>query len=473
MNELNILIIDFCPLEEFRITLRYILRHSYKFKIQISELLYRYETIYSNIILEKISQSNANLIFFIVNLSNGERLNEIILFIRETFQNIPIIIITNGYESNDILSLLESGGTDFIIPPLRDINVIPRVMRLFKNIGNVRPLLYKNKKEFKLKQLIGNHPTFLTQINKIPLIANCDANVLIMGETGTGKELYAHAIHYLSSRSDRPFIPINCGAIPTELIENELFGHVRGAYTSAISSQEGVIFEADGGTLLLDEVDCMPLSAQVKLLRFLQEKEFRRLGSAKLHRSDIRIISSTNVNLQKAVQEKRFRQDLFYRLNIISITLPLLKERRQDIPLLSKHFLRKYSCYYNKYITGFTPEALQKLLNYNWPGNVRELENILERAVIFASNKIIQSCDITLPDPDETFDVESFQKAKARVIEQFEKDYIQSLLFANQGNITKAAKAAKKNRRAFWELIRKHRINSKEFNPYNQCICIK
>src|SRR6185503_17096456 len=200
------------------------------------------------------------------------------------------------------------------------------------------------------RQLIGQSPVFLQQVQKISLIASCEANVLIVGETGTGKELYARAIHYGSARAGHPFMPVNCGAIPAELVENELFGHIRGAFTSASSLQVGLIEEANGGTLFLDEIDCLPVHAQVKLLRFLQEKEYRPLGSAKMRRANVRVIAASNLNLEDAVDTGKVRQDLFYRLNIISLTLPPLRDRREDIPLLARHFLGKYSREFDSHV---------------------------------------------------------------------------------------------------------------------------
>lgn len=324
-------------------------------------------------------------------------------------------------------------------------------------------LMSSLKEKIGLKQLIGKSPVFLDQVNKIPAIARCDSCVLITGETGTGKEMFARAIHYLSPRAGKPFIPVNCGAIPAELVENEIFGHVKGAFTGASDTHPGLIHEANSGTIFLDEIDSLPLQSQVKLLRFLQEKEYKHLGSAKILRADIRVIASSNIELKRAAIEGRFRKDLFYRLNIIPLVLPNLRERREDIALLAHHFLEKYAFELNKRINTITPEALRKLMAYEWPGNVRELENAIERAVVFAENNMIFEKDVNLPDSEAGHASESFQTAKARMIEQFEMDYIRKLLIVNQGNITQAAKTAGKNRRAFWELIRKHEIDVSRF----------
>ncbi|MDR4509450.1 MAG: sigma-54 dependent transcriptional regulator [Candidatus Brocadiaceae bacterium] len=248
-----------------------------------------------------------------------------------------------------------------------------------------------------------------------------------------------------------------------ELVENELFGHRPGAFTSANSSHNGLIQEAEGGTLFLDEIDCLPLLAQVKLLRFLQEKEYRPLGSTKICRVDVRIIAATNICLEEAVEAGTFRQDLYYRLNIIPLMLPPLRERRDDILLLAGHFLSKYAAEYDKPTTGFSPDAIRILLLYDWPGNVRELEHVIERAIVLSNERIIRNVDMHISCAEKNVTQESFQEAKAKVIAQFERRYISGLLLAHQGNITRAAQFAQKNRRAFWQLIRKYRIDPRAF----------
>lgn len=332
------------------------------------------------------------------------------------------------------------------------------------NPDSLRPAdAHALKKELGLTHFVGSNPVFIAELKKIPLVAKCDAGTLILGETGTGKEIFAKAIHDLSPRSDKPFVPVNCGAIPVNLMENELFGHQRGAFTGASQSQPGVIHEADGGTLFLDEVGSLPLHAQVKLLRFLQDKEYRPLGSTKSRRANIRVIAAANTPLEGAVKAKAFRGDLFYRLNIMAFSLPPLRSRRDDIPTFAWHFLAKYSNDYSKAVTEILPDAFHKLLHHEWPGNVRELEHTIERAVLFSQQGAIRGSDLTLADEQTAQPLPSFHDAKARVIVQFEKDYVEGLLIAYNGNVSRAAKAAQKNRRAFWELIRKHGIDLRPF----------
>jgi len=319
--------------------------------------------------------------------------------------------------------------------------------------------LMQIKEELGMRQLVGESETFLSEIKKLPLLAKCDASVLITGDTGTGKELCARAIHYLSPRASQSFLPVNCGAIPAELIENELFGHVSGAFTGARTNQRGLINEANRGTLFLDEVDCLPLMAQVKFLRFLQEKEYRPLGATKTHKADVRVIAATNINCEDAVRGGKLRQDLYYRLNVIQLKLPSLRERREDIPLLAHHFLNRYGLEFNKQVTGFSPDAIRKLILYDWPGNVRELEHVIMRAVVLSTKPIICAASIAISDSENAPLAESFQEAKNRMVDQFEKTYIKGLLLSNHCNISRSAKAAQKNRRAFFELIRKHHIS--------------
>jgi two-component system, NtrC family, response regulator GlrR len=379
----------------------------------------------------------------------------------------PLVAVTDGGEPGSILRLLELGVHDFISAPLRAADILPRIWRLAERACRGPSAAAELKERLGLRHLVGESPSFLAAIEKIPLVARCDASVLISGETGTGKELVARAIHYLSPRARKPFLAINCGAIPTELVENELFGHERSAYTGAFTQQDGVVREAEGGTLLLDEVDSLPLLAQVKLLRFLQEKEFRPLGSNRVQKADVRVVATTNGDLEAAVREGRLRQDLYYRLNVIPLCMPPLRDRRQDIPHLARHFLRKHAMR-DQRPAALSPRALQALLDHDWPGNVRELEHVVERAVVLSQDEeLIRELHIVLPRaagrPEPEAAGGSFQQAKSRAVAEFEATYVRDLLLTHQGNISRAARAADKNRRAFWELIRKHGIDARSF----------
>jgi transcriptional regulator with PAS, ATPase and Fis domain len=256
-----------------------------------------------------------------------------------------------------------------------------------------------------------------------------------------------------------PFVPVNCGAFPADLIENELFGHVRGSFTGAAGTQPGLVSEATEGTLFLDEIDCLPLRSQVKFLRLLQEKEYRPIGASKPRRIDIRIIAATNADLENELASGRFRADLYYRLKIASLSMPPLRDHRCDIPLLARHFVSKYASEHGRDVSGIKKTAMSRLCQYDWPGNVRELENVIERAVIFATDNVIGDENLDLNElPHGPFDT-TFREAKARIIEEFEREYVEHALLTHSGNVTRAAASSGKHRRAFWELIRKYDID--------------
>ena len=406
-----------------------------------------------------IPRSNPSVIFLVQSSDKLRHTRRLFQSPEISVLRIPLLVVVDEADPDEMIEWIRQLAADFLTKPLKKIDVLPRIWRLLDQSSESETELLRVKKELGMRQLVGDSEAFLTEIQKLPVVAKCDASVLIMGDTGTGKELCARAIHYLSPRASESFLPVNCGAIPAELIENELFGHASGAFTGAKTSQRGLIDEANGGTLFLDEVDCLPLMAQVKLLRFLQEREYRPLGATKTCKADLRVIAATNVDCETAVREGKLRQDLYYRLNVIQLKLPALRDRRDDIPLLAHHFLNKYAIEFNKQVSGFSPDAIQKLIVYEWPGNVRELEHVIMRAVVLSTKPIICSTSITIPGAEPLPPPESFQEAKNRLVQQFEKTYIKGLLLSNHCNISKSAKAAQKNRRAFWELIRKHHIS--------------
>jgi transcriptional regulator with PAS, ATPase and Fis domain len=321
--------------------------------------------------------------------------------------------------------------------------------------------------QFHAELLVGESESFLCETNKIPLLAQSDATILISGETGTGKELFARAVHQESPRKAKAFIPVNCGALPDPLLENELFGHAKGAYTDASSKETGVITEAEGGTLFLDEVDTLPPAAQIKLLRFLQDHEYRPLGSSKSQVAHTRIITATNANLEKRVSEGAFREDLYYRLNTLSITMPPLRKRIGDIELLSNHFIAKYEKQYGR-VKGIrlSPSAFQKILVYAWPGNVRQLESILQRAVILCALPLLQPEEIHLSNNNqkEQSVIGTLKEAKTNVLIQFEQTYLNNLLSKHHGNITHAAEEAGVKRQALQRLLKKHALQKSGYN---------
>lgn len=314
-----------------------------------------------------------------------------------------------------------------------------------------------------LGKLIGLSPNFVAVKTQVAKISQYDVCLLILGETGTGKELVARAVHYLSARTERPFVPVNCGAIPQDLVENELFGHESGAFTGASCRKDGLIQEANGGTLFLDEIDALPLMAQVKLLRFLQDQEYRPIGSTKICHADLRIIAATNASITHAIAGGKFRKDLYFRLNTVSLVLPRLCDRVEDIPQLADYFLKKYTREFDKKISSFSAGAQDMLWHYAWPGNVRELEHTVARAVVLSEGPIIQPEDLRLPETLKVPRTHSFAEAKAAAISAFERAYLHKLLSTHQGNVSRAARAAKKDRRVLRELLRKHQIDATRF----------
>jgi two-component system response regulator GlrR len=467
MKEANIFLLDLNPSTKVGCTLREIIESCPKLNPNVQhEFSGNSKSVpCDRKLTDTIARCQLDLIIIILSSCNLKQAGELIQLVREKFSVLPILFVAEKCKPDEMFSLIKLGAVDFITPPLQKIDILPRLWRLLEHKREQNTLTYRLKEKLGLKQLIGESPLFLDEIKKIPTVAKCDASVMISGETGTGKDLCARAIHYLSPRAGKPFIPFNCGAIPTELMENELFGHVQGAFTSASTPQSGLISEANSGTLFLDDVDCLSLLSQVKLLRFLQEKEYRQLGSAKMCQADVRVIAATNTHLETAVEGGQLRHDLYYRLNVIPITMPSLRDRREDIPLIARHFLNKYATEFDKQLTGFASEAMQTLMLYDWPGNVRELEHVVERAVLFCRHTFIREIDICLPDKKSATSKNSFKEAKANVVKDFEKSYIERLLLSYKGNITKAAQAAQKNRRAFWQLIRKHQIDVQTFKP--------
>lgn len=378
--------------------------------------------------------------------------------LKKSRQELPVIVFLEAPDATYLNRLLHLGAVDFCVAPFRLEELLPRLLRWRNGMGQSDPLARQLESKLGLQQFLGESRAFVEAVQRIPQIARCDASVLITGETGTGKEMCARAIHHLGLRASGPFIPVNCGAIPAELVENELFGHDAGAFTGATSNVPGLIHDAEGGTLFLDEIDSLPLLMQVKFLRFLQDHEYRPLGGRTVCRGSVRIIAASNADLAATVRAGKFRADLFYRLNILSLKLPALRERRDDIPLLARYFLANYAKEFALPAKEFSPEALQKLLAYDWPGNIRELENLVERAIVYSGKSTISGEDINLPETVFPASEPSFKLLKAQAIAEFETAYVRRMLSLKDGNISEAARAAKKNRRAFWQLMRKHDI---------------
>lgn len=324
-----------------------------------------------------------------------------------------------------------------------------------------------------LSDLVADAPGFLRAILHLPLVAKGDASVLVAGETGTGKELVARALHYLGPRAPYPFIPVNCGALSDTLLLSELFGHERGAFTDAKTKRVGLLEEAAGGTLFLDEIDSLPPRGQIALLRVLQDQSFRPLGSSQIRRVNVRFVSATNRRLPRIVESGEFRVDLYYRLCVFDFYIPPLRERREDVLPLADHFLRRFS--EQDRLPTLSPEAQHALLTYDWPGNVRELQNALTRAIQLAGDQPIGLDHLGLPSGASSSELpesdptrpESMTELKRQVVERFEREYLGKLMARYDGNITQAAAAAGKDRRDLGRLLKKHQLGSRRHRPDN------
>lgn len=373
---------------------------------------------------------------------------------------IPIFAILPELDDT-VLPIAAEAADDFLIWPARPEELLRRVTRFLgskpQDLADIQTSL---SAEMGLRQLVGEDPSFLKVLEQIVVSGTNDAPVLLTGETGTGKELCARAIHLMGKRRHGPFIPVDCGAIPDHLFENELFGHVRGAFTDARNDQKGLVALAEQGTLFMDEIDSLSPMAQSKVLRLLQEHTYRPLGSESFKHADLRIIAATNGDLDNLVAQKHFRSDLVFRINVLRIHLPALRERRGDIGLLSRHFIEdicRSSAIPRKILS---LAASNRLERYDWPGNVRELYNVIQRAVLFSPGAQIPASAVDLnaaPDAGDIPDQE-FRKAKLKAIENFERTYVKQILGKHDGNVTRAAREAGKDRRALGRLAKKYGI---------------
>ncbi len=358
-----------------------------------------------------------------------------------------VIIITAFGSLDTAITAMRNGASDYILKPVEFDELLIKAKRLFE----VKDLLLENKilrdeihRKYDFENIVGKSSSIKKIFEMIEAVAETDSTVLISGNSGTGKELVARALHYKSHRKNKPFIAVNCGAISENLIESELFGHKKGAFTGAISDKDGYMKAANGGTLFLDEISEMPPQLQVKLLRAIQEKEYTPVGTTVSLPVNARFIATTNRNLEEEVKAGRFREDLYYRINVIDIHLPSLKEREEDIPLLADHFLDKYRKELNKNIRGIDNDAMRALLSHEWKGEVRELENVIERAVIFCKSDMISLADLPPSFKPKSDDIEfSFTGSLDDSVRKFERDFIMRALENNDNNKEKTADALK------------------------------
>ena len=367
--------------------------------------------------------------------------------IRKHWPQIQIVMMTGHATVERAVEAMRMGAHDFVIKPVGKnelIAILERATREQALHRQVDRLQAAADERFGFDNLIGNTPAMQMVYNQIHAVAQSDAYVLLTGPTGTGKELISHALHHQSRRKHGPFVQVNCGALPSGLLESELFGHERGAFTGAVRQHKGKFEQADGGTLMLDEIGEMPVDTQVKLLRILESGEFQRVGGTGTIRVDVRVVAATNRDLREEVRQKRFREDLFYRLNVFHIALPPLRDRLDDLPLLVDHFVQKYAERHRKPVTGSTTSALAVLRQHTWPGNVRELEHTVERAVIMAAGPMIEHFDIPEALGDET---DGGHKGKptipnniAEALRSHEREMVIAALQAEGGVQARAAK---------------------------------
>jgi DNA-binding NtrC family response regulator len=387
---------------------------------------------------------------------------------------IPVIVVTAYGTIEMAVQAMRDGAYSYLTKPIRYDELSRQVRNAVERrrlSREVETLRHEVEERYHFGNLLGRNPRMQELFQLIRTVAETDATVLIHGESGTGKELIARAIHYNSLRKDRPFVVVSCSALPETLLESELFGHEKGAFTGAARQRIGRFEMADGGTVFLDEIGELTTPVQLKLLRVLQEREFERVGGNRTIKVNVRVIAATHKDLHRAMSERLFREDLFYRLNVVPVKLPPLRERLDDVPLLATHFLKKYSEKNQKRIVSIAPEALASLVRYSYPGNVRELENIIERAVIMEKGDALGRIDLRRVGTDGKFDaafpmsgdLQPFRKTKTGVVEKFEKEYFSRLLRMFSGNMTRASRHAGMNIKNFHEKMARYGLKKEEF----------
>lgn len=427
---------------------------------------------------------NNNRVHLIITDFNMPEMNglELLRWVKENYKTIPVIIMTAFGSIENAVEAMKIGAHDYISKPIKIDEleaIIEKSLQFGKLLEENLSLKEKIKKYEGFNEIITINPQMKSLMELIGQVAQTPATILIEGESGTGKMLFARAVHYLSSRADNPFIEINCGAIPHDLLESELFGHERGAFTGAVNMKKGKFELASGGTLFLDEIGELSLDLQVKLLHVLENQKFTRIGGTQFITTNARIVAATNKNLKNEVDKGNFRKDLFYRLKVVYLRIPPLRERKEDIPLLIEHFLKKYSSLSKNENLLVTEKARKILQSYDWPGNIRELENVMQQSIIFSSDgRITQD---NMPEevlsafkeenaPEEEYipltkdELQEEKKKKTnKILDELENKFLVKLLNATQGNVTRASEISGYDRRQIQNLLSKHNINAEEF----------
>lgn len=411
--------------------------------------------------MEAIKETIFNLSIIDLQLSNMSGISLMQNF-HQIHPDIPVIILTAFGSIESAVEAMQKGAYTYLTKPFDPRELLFHVdnaLEKYQLTTEIRRLKGLLEEKYDFANIIAKSSKMQNVLGQVTYVAQTDSTVYIYGESGTGKELISRAIHLGSNRSNKPFIAVNCAAIPESLLENELFGHEKGAFTGAIQSTKGLFSEAHEGTIFLDEIGDMPLSLQKKILRVLQERQFYPVGGSNPIQVDVRLITATNRNLKEEVKEGRFREDLYYRIHVVPITLPPLRERKDDIPPLVDYLINKLSKQMKKDVKGLTPLAMQRLMSYNWPGNVRELENAIEYAMVMTKKDIITEDLIFDLSGQADEQLKPLKEAKAT----FERNYLANLLEITRGNISRAAELSGKYRADFYNLMKKYDLKSGDF----------
>ncbi|WP_287882286.1 sigma 54-interacting transcriptional regulator [Aquitalea sp.] len=387
---------------------------------------------------------------------NGMELFELV---KKSYPSMPVIMLTAHGTVPDAVDAVSRGVFGYLVKPFDSAALLGKVEQALLLSA---PAIALDEQDAWREEVVSCSPLMDELLAEARLIAVTDASVLIRGESGTGKEVLARALHRASPRANGPFIAVNCAAIPDNLLESELFGHEKGAFTGAATRHQGLIAQADGGTLFLDEIGDMPLALQVKLLRVLQEREVRPVGAGKSVAVDVRVISATHRDLESLISDGLFREDLFYRLNVVALQLPALSDRREDIPLLAQHFLVQLCERYGKEVAGFAPDAMEHLCSLRWSGNVRQLANAVEQCCVLSTSGLIPLSLVQKAVSDGMASIPTLAEARR----QFERDYLEKLLRVTAGNASVAARIADRNRTEFYRLLQKHDLVASAFKDF-------